>query len=97
MSGGHFDYNSNNISDFSRDLQNEIENNNKPLSVDGDARDYRTSTITLLKKCRRLIQLSAEVSHEIEWLYSDDISEETAQDNILKLLSYSDIKIEGDD
>jgi hypothetical protein len=75
MSGGAFDYNCFRISQFAEELKNRIDENHH--EINGRAYHYNLETITLLNHCQKAIELAGELAHEVEWLYSGDIGEET--------------------
>lgn len=80
MSGGHFEYKYYQIQEFAEELKKEIEmNDDKTEDEFGDriGRGYRKETIDRLKKAQRIIETAGKLAREIEWLYSDDHSEET--------------------
>ena len=84
MSGGHFDHSQFHISEFARQLQNEIDNNDKPVpDEDGDAYfdwggyKFTPETLALLQRCQQVLAVAGEVAHHIDYLYSSDIGEDT--------------------
>jgi hypothetical protein len=76
MSGGAFDYNCFKISQFAEELKNKIDENDVENEY-GYAFRYSEETIEKLLHCQRVIELAGKLAHEIEWLYSGDIGEDT--------------------
>ena len=83
MSGGSFDYNSFKISQFAEELKNKIDENGK--KDDMYAPNYSEKTLDLLTRSHILIELAGKLAHEIEWLYSGDIGEDTFEKRIIEI------------
>ena len=81
MPGGHFDFNCFRISEFADDLKSEIGIND---SLDTEygftyGKGYSPETISRLNVAQQIIETAGKLAKEIEWLYSNDIGEETFQ------------------
>jgi len=76
MSGGSFDYNCFRISQFAEELKNRIDENDHEDEY-GYASRFNKETIEKLNQCQRIIELAGQLAHDIEWLYSGDIGEDT--------------------
>jgi len=76
VSGGAFDYGCFRISQFAEELQNKIDGNDRKDET-GYQLSFNAEVIDALRSSQRLIELAGKLSHEIEWLYSGDIGEET--------------------
>jgi hypothetical protein len=75
MSGGSFDYNCFRISQFAEELRNKIDENT--IEKEGYAPHYGQETIRALDAAQIIIEFAGKMAHDVEWLYSGDISEET--------------------
>lgn len=94
MSGGHFDYNSHRISDFAEELSIEIKrNDDQTKDKYGETRGYgfEEDTMRRMIKAHSIIELAGKLSHDIEWLYSDDTGEDTFCKSFDQLISKFDI------
>jgi hypothetical protein len=91
MSGGSFDYNCFRISQFAEELKNRIDENDHEDEY-GYASRFNKETIEKLNQCQRIIELAGQLAHDIEWLYSGDIGEETFMKRLNEFLSEKDIK-----
>ena len=87
LSGGSFEYKCFQISQFAEELKNKIDENDN--ESDGYAPHYNQTTLVLLKHCQKQIELSGKFAHEIEWLYSGDVGEETFKNRLEEILSIS--------
>ena len=79
MSGGHFNGNGyiyHQVSQFAYELEEEIQNNNKPDEY-GYVKDYSPETIKYLRKQLRLIHHTAEIMRACDYLYSGDHGEDS--------------------
>ncbi len=76
MSGGSFDYNCFKISRFAEELKNRIDENDHEDEYGYTSR-FNKKTISELTRCQKIIELAGKLAHDIEWLYSGDIGEET--------------------
>lgn len=76
MSGGAFDYNCFKISQFAEELKNKIDENDVEDEY-GYVNHFNKETIEKLNQCQRIIELAGQLAHDIEWLYSGDIGEDT--------------------
>lgn len=76
MSGGSFDYKCFAISQFAEELKNKIDENNRKDEY-GYSPDFSIKTISILEKCQIVIEKTGKIAKEIEWLYSEDIGEDT--------------------
>lgn len=85
MSGGSFDYKCFEVTYFSDELKRKIQYNNVPKY--GWCPNYSDETIKKLEECARIISLVGELAHDIEWLYSGDIGEETFVKNCDEIMS----------
>jgi len=74
MSGGSFDYNCFKISQFAEELKNRIDENDNKNEY---GINFSREIIEKLNRCQRIIELAGQLAHDIEWLYSGDIGEET--------------------
>ena len=72
MSGGHFDYNCFNISQFADDLKHEIEVNDDTFGY-----IFNVDTLRRLKSAHSIIETAGKLAKEIEWLYSGDHGEDS--------------------
>lgn len=85
MSGGSFDYNCFRISQFSEEILNKIKLNNVKDEY-GYSYDYAPETLEKLTKAAEIIKIAGELAHDIEWMYSGDIGEDTFQKTFDQLL-----------
>lgn len=76
MSGGSFDYACYRFDSFADDLKNKIDENKTPDEY-GYADNYSDDIVNKLKAIERLVRLAGKLAHEVEWMYSGDIGEET--------------------
>jgi len=78
MSGGKFNYNCFNISDFASDLKHAIYINSRE-ATDSHCGGAQLSeeTLHVVKQAQRTIAYAGKLAKEIEWLYSSDHSEES--------------------
>jgi len=76
MSGGHFDYKQYILDDIVDQIENVIQNNNIPNKY-GECTNYSGLTIEYLKQAVDLLKKSAIFVHRIDYLLSDDDSEES--------------------
>jgi len=86
MSGGHFELICYKFSQFADDLECEILNN----EVENDFNycpNFSDATISKIKEVQVLARKLADLSKEVEWLYSSDISEENFMDRVNKIES----------
>ena len=77
MSGGSFDYNCFKISQFAEELKNRIDENDHEDEYGYYTSCFNKKTISELTRCQKIIELAGKLAHDIEWLYSGDIGEET--------------------
>jgi len=77
MSGGSFDYNCFKISQFAEELKNRIDENDHEDEYGYYTSRFNKKTISELTRCQKIIELAGKLAHDIEWLYSGDIGEET--------------------
>ena len=82
MSGGHFgDYCYFQVSQFARDLEEEILNNGKE-DEDGYVNNYSQETIEYLEEQVHFIHKMADIMYHIDRLYSGDHGEDTFMERI---------------
>jgi len=84
MSGGAFDYGCFRISQFAEELQNKIDENDTKEEC-GYCSGYSVKVLEALQSSHRCIELAGKLAHEIEWLYSGDIGEETFIERFIKI------------
>ncbi len=92
MSGGYFDYECFPISHFADKLKLEIAKN-KDVDEWGYSRNYSDETIALLSIFQRIIELAGNLAYETEWLYSDDIGEDSLVNRCNEHLMKSGLQI----
>ncbi len=80
MSGGHFNYEQFKIKTIADSIQSLIDSNDdQRLNEWGSprGRGYSPETIEVFRSARRELLLGYVLAHRIDWLVSDDDSEET--------------------
>lgn len=85
MSGSHFDYGCFRISQFAEELEHEIKIN-KVVGEYGDATNFSSKTISILKMVQTIILEAGNLAKEVEWLYSGDTGEENFSEAVVKIL-----------
>lgn len=73
MSGGSFDYKCFAVSQFAEELKHKIYVNHVPEK----GGMFKKETVDALEKCHKIIEEAGVLAREIEWLYSDDHSEDS--------------------
>ena len=87
MSGGHFgDYCYFQVSQFARDLEEEILKNNKE-DVDGYGNNYSQETIEYLEEQVHYIHKIADIMYHIDRLYSGDHGEDSFMERVKEVES----------
>jgi len=89
MSGGHFGYGCNRISQFADELQHEIDtNNDKSMCKYGEDTccNFRDETMFRLRTCQRIIRTAGKLARECEWLYSGDHGEDSFNDLVDRIM-----------
>ena len=87
MSGGHFgDYCYFQVSQFARDLEEEIQNNGKE-NEDGYSYNYSPETIEYLKEQVHYLQKLSDVMYHIDRLYAGDHGEDTFMERVKEVES----------
>lgn len=87
MSGGHFNgcgYVYYQVNQFADELENEIENNERENEY-GYAPLYRPDVIAYLKSVLPMIQKTAKIMKEIDYLYSGDHGEDSFMSIVQRL------------
>jgi hypothetical protein len=87
MSGGHFgDYCYFQVSQFARDLEEEIANNSTPDEC-GYVNNYSQETIEYLEEQVHFIHKMADIMYHIDRLYSGDYGEDTFMERVKEVES----------
>ena len=79
MSGGYFNdcgYEYYKVEQFADELEEEIQNNNKPNEY-GYTNNYSPETIKYLRKQLRQMRKTAKIMRHIDYLYSGDYGEDS--------------------
>ena len=87
MSGGHFgDYCYFQVSQFARDLEEEILKNNKE-DVDGYGNNYSQETIEYLEEQVHYLHKMVDIMRHIDYLYAGDHGEDTFMERVKEVES----------
>lgn len=87
MSGGCFDYAFRHTLQFADELRNQLDRQKEKASwQDGYRPKYSDEIMNQLENIADLADYVGALMKETEWLYSDDISEDTFMDRICKLM-----------
>ena len=89
MSGGHFNYNQYKIQQMADDLEQLILDNNKENEY-GYTRNYSDETIAEFKKGLHHLRMAFAYVHRIDWLVSDDDSEESFHIRLAREIEWMD-------
>ena len=85
MSGGHFNdcgYIYHQVSQFAYELEEEIQNNNKPDEYDGYVKNYAPEVIEYLEEQVHFIHKMADIMRHIDFLYSGDHGEDSFMNRV---------------
>ena len=85
MSGGHFDYKQHYIADIINDIEQVIENENKP-DYDGYKRNLNEESLGLFNNGIICLKIAQIFANRIDWFLSGDDGEETFQERLTKEL-----------
>jgi hypothetical protein len=82
MSGGHFgDYCYHQVSQFARDLEEEIKNNSTPDEY-GYAKNYNPEVIEYLEEQVHYLHKISDIMYHIDRLYSGDHGEDSFMERV---------------
>ena len=85
MSGGHFNgYIYHQVSQFAYELEEEIQNNNKPDEY-GYVKDYAPEVIEYLEEQVHFIHKMADIMRHIDYLYSGDHGEDSFMNRVMEV------------
>lgn len=89
MSGGHFNGNGyiyHQVSQFAYELEEEIQNNNKPDDeYDGYVKNYTPEVIEYLEEQVHFIHKMADIMRHIDFLYSGDHGEDSFMERVMEV------------
>ena len=85
MSGGHFcdcGYTYHKVAQFADELEEEIQNNNKPDEYEYAPPNFSPETIKYLRKQLLKMRKMAEIMRHIDYLYSGDHGDDTFMERV---------------
>lgn len=85
MSGGHFcdcGYDYYKVAQFADELEEEIQNNNKPDEYGYDPYNFSPETLKYLRKQLRQMRKVSEIMRHIDYLYSGDHGEDSFMERV---------------
>ena len=85
MSGGHYNYQYHHIFNLADDIRTDIKNNDVEDDF-GFKFGYTTELLEVLEVITAHMEILGKMAKEIEWLYSDDIGEETFLERIEEII-----------
>jgi hypothetical protein len=85
MSGGSFNYAFARLYDFADELSDRLENSDKPNEYGELPYSFDQPTLAKLREILQLACYTADLIHQVEWLYSGDICVDTFMENVAML------------